>query len=664
MKTRLPFITISFFLFSICAKAQTQHALLIGIGDYDTKTTGWAKLNCVRDVEIVKRTLERQNFKSENIATLTDQQATKDGIIGAMRSLIASVKQNSKDVVYIHISSHGAQIEDDNGDETDGLDEAIVTINARWTEDKDEFKKVQGDYLRDDQFGDLIEQLRAKLGKDGDVVVVMDLCHSGTATRGELVARGNKAPIVSANFQAKKEVKDNPKEFRENKAARGDNSNMATYVVFSAARADECAYETYNDDEQKMGALSYAICKTLETVQNDTTYRTVFARIESIMDQKSNIQHPMVEGNGLDRGFFGGKIVPQKPLIDIESVDEENNQVKIKTGMFSGVDAGTGISFYANGADPDKATPLAKGKVISTGQFSSVVSLDKNTGKQPKEFKAFITEPVFKVRPVLLKIYGDKVPGAQASKLYSSQEMVALKDRLKNLKQVTVSNENPDLLLVKGDAFDSLFVANNGYLFATTQKKSLEDVIKLYSKYKYLKQLEVKDPTINVDVKLGKLVNGKPEFPKPSKTITNLVFHELDTMIVSVKNNSRFDVFVNILDFEPGGKVNAIFPNKAMNNPIQASELKIPAGKEIVFKSFRIIIRPPYGPEVFKVFVSDMEIDMEGVAREFKARGLMNALEGITADIPAVASRGGDTINLAEAKGVVYNIPFQIAKRD
>jgi metacaspase-1 len=663
VRIKLPFF-ISFLVFSFLAKAQTQHALLIGIGDYDTKTTGWPKLNSVRDVEIVKKTLERQNFKTENISTLTDQQATKDGIIAAMRSLISRVNQNSKDVVYIHISSHGAQIEDDNGDETDGLDEAIVTINARWTEDKEEFKKVQGEYLRDDQFGDLIEQLRAKLGKDGDVVVVMDLCHSGTATRGELVARGNKAPIVSPNFHAKKEVKDNPKEFRESKASRGDNNNMATYVVFSAARADECAYETYNDADQKMGALSYAICKTLETVQNDTTYRTVFARIESIMDQKSNIQHPMVEGNGLDRGFFGGKIVPQKPFIDIESVDEDNNQVKIKTGLFSGVDVGTGISFFANGTDPDKGTALAKGKVVSATQFTSIVSIDKNTGKQPKDFKAFITDPVFKMKPVLLKIYGDKVPGAQASKLYSSQEMIALKDRLKNMKQVTITNDNADLILVKGDSFDSLFVANNGYLFATTKKKSIEDLIKLYGKYKYLKQLEVKDPAINVEVNLGKLVNGKPQFPKPSKTITNIVFHELDTMIVSVKNNSKFDVFVNILDFEPGGKVNAIFPNKSMNNPIQASELKIPAGNEIVFKSFRIIIRPPYGPEVFKVFVSDMEIDMESVAGEFKARGLMNAMEGIVSDVPEVLSRGGDTINLKEAKGVVYNIPFEIKPKE
>ena len=51
---------------------------------------------------------------------------------------------------------------------------------------------------------------------------------------------------------------------------------------------------------------------------------------------------------------------------------------------------------------------------------------------------------------------------------------------------------------------------------------------------------------------------------------------------------------------------------------------------------------------------------MEGVAREFKARNFMTALESLVSDVPQVASRGGDVLNLTQAKGVVFNIPFQI----
>ena len=260
--------------------SQGKHALMIGIGDYDTKITNWGRLNSVKDIEVMRTTLMRQKFLPQDIDTLLDKTATKANILAAMKKLITKVGQNSGDVVYIHISSHGAQLEDDNGDETDGLDEAIVTINAKWTEDKEEFSKIASEYLRDDEFGALIEQLRAKLGKDGDVVVCLDLCHSGTATRGEMVTRGNKPPMVSKSFNSAEIVKENLKEFREgNLASRGDNSNMATYVVISAARAEEAAYETLDDENKKMGALTYAVSKSIENRKDSTSYRSLFASI-------------------------------------------------------------------------------------------------------------------------------------------------------------------------------------------------------------------------------------------------------------------------------------------------------------------------------------------------------------------------------------------------
>ncbi|MEO5647997.1 MAG: caspase family protein, partial [Chitinophagaceae bacterium] len=609
------------------------------------------------------KTLERQKFDSNNIKTLINQEATKAGIVTAMKDLIGRVNKNSKDVVYIHISSHGAQMEDDaNKDETDGLDEAIVSINARWTDDRTEFKKVEGDYLRDDEFGDLIEQLRAKLGKNGDVAVVMDLCHSGSATRGELISRGSKPPIVSTTFKAGKvATADNLKEFRENaKASRGDNNNLATYVVISAARADEAAYETDNDDSQKMGALSYAFCKSMETLPDSTSYRSLFAKIEAIIDIKSNIQHPVLEGNGIQRGLFGGQFVTQKPFIEVESIDVDNKKIRIKAGLFSGVDEGAIISFYpSTTSDPAKANPLTSGKVTKANQFTADVTVDKNTGKQFKDIWAFVTEPVYKIKPIVVKINEDNPRGMANKNRFSEAESNKIKADLKSMGRITYGNVNADLLLLKGEGHDSLIVANNGYLFATTEKYSLEENLKAYSKYKYLKELDVKDNTIKVEVRLGKLINGKVEYMKPSKTIKGYEYLVGETMIIAVKNTSKTDVYVNILDFEPNGKINPIFPNKGLNKPIQSEEMKVPAGKEITYKDYQIKIGPPLGTEVLKVFVSDTEIDMEGVASGARGRGLMTALEGVFADA-SEHSRGGEVLNLKDAKGVVFNIPFQI----
>lgn len=651
------------FLYSVTLQAQTKHALLIGIGDYDTKVTSWNKLNSIRDVELVKKTLERQKFEAGNITTLTDKQATKEGIVTAMKGLMNKVKANGKDVVYIHVSSHGAQIEDDNGDETDGLDEAIVSINARWTDNPEEFKKVQGDYLRDDEFGNLIELLRAKLGSEGDVVVVMDLCHSGTATRGEPVARGNKSPLISQNFKQQNLTRQGEvKEFKENGlASRGATSSLATYVVFSAARAEEAAYETINDEGQKMGALSYAFCKSMETLKDSMSYRSLFARVESIMDMKSNIQHPVLEGTGIDRGFLGGQFISQKAFVEVESIDEENKIVKIKAGLFNGLDEGAGVSFYPSGTpDAAKAKILAKGKVVKASQYSAEVEVDAIKNVTAKDVWGFVTEPVFKVKPIVLHIRGTNTVN-KLNPSFSAQERKTITDRLKPFKQALVGEEKvAELILIKGTAFDSLVVANTGFLYGTTQKKSLEEHLKTYSKYKYLKELEVKDPSINVEVKLGKFKNGQVEFLPASIVHKGYEYEVGDVMIVAVKNKGNADIYINILDFQPDGIVNPIFPNKGIARPIQASELKVAAGQEFVFKDYKITIAPPLGSEVLKVFISDTEIDMEGVAREFKSRSFMTAIEGLVSDVPEMLSRGGDVLNLKEAKGAVFNIPFLI----
>src|SRR5678815_2534648 len=105
---------------------QTKRALIISIGNYSEQKTGWPPLSSKNDVPYIKTALEKQGFTKERIQVLSDEKATRAGISGALGSLI----QNSEagDIVVIHISSHGVQIEDDNGDETDGLDLSLIHI--------------------------------------------------------------------------------------------------------------------------------------------------------------------------------------------------------------------------------------------------------------------------------------------------------------------------------------------------------------------------------------------------------------------------------------------------------------------------------------------------------------------------------------------------------
>lgn len=148
-------------------------------------------------------------------------------------------KAQPGDVVVIYFSSHGEQIEDDNQDEVDGLDECIVPFDATFSSDKSEYKKYAPAYFRDDYLGEKITRLRNKLTRKGDVLVGIDACHSGSGVRGVLKVRGNKAPMVSNSFeQGRARITDTSGVFSDKNSTRL-NADAATYVVISAAQAQE-----------------------------------------------------------------------------------------------------------------------------------------------------------------------------------------------------------------------------------------------------------------------------------------------------------------------------------------------------------------------------------------------------------------------------------------
>src|SRR5687767_163023 len=121
-----------FILFSICSltiQAQKKNPLLIGICSYDLAVSGWKPLSSAREGKMLRQSpVNSGNFDSTSIRTLVDGEATKENIEAAIAALTRRADQG--DVVFIHISSHGIQLQDDGSDEMDKFDEAIVPIDA------------------------------------------------------------------------------------------------------------------------------------------------------------------------------------------------------------------------------------------------------------------------------------------------------------------------------------------------------------------------------------------------------------------------------------------------------------------------------------------------------------------------------------------------------
>ena len=179
MKAKIILILFFFSALSIAAYAQSKHCLLVGISDYGNPNgdpNKWSNISGANDVQLLTPKFKSQGY---NVVTLVNACATHSNIIASLKKLVGRCKKN--DVVYVHFSCHGQPVEDLNGDEKDGWDEAIVPFDAMRKYKKGVYEGQN--HLLDDELNVYITQIRKKLGPSGLLYVVIDACHSGGSSR-------------------------------------------------------------------------------------------------------------------------------------------------------------------------------------------------------------------------------------------------------------------------------------------------------------------------------------------------------------------------------------------------------------------------------------------------------------------------------------------------
>lgn len=169
----------------ICGKqtafAQQKRALLIGISDYGNTNEDpnkWSNINGANDVKLLQPLFSEQGFE---VLTLVDEEATYSAIIKSLNKLTRTCKKG--DLVYVHFSMHGQPVEDLNGDEEDGWDEALIPVDAQMRFEEGIYEG--SNHLLDDTLEEYFNKIRSKIGTNGQLYVVLDACHSGTASRGD-----------------------------------------------------------------------------------------------------------------------------------------------------------------------------------------------------------------------------------------------------------------------------------------------------------------------------------------------------------------------------------------------------------------------------------------------------------------------------------------------
>jgi hypothetical protein len=654
-------ILIATFVLShlFVVNAQEKHALLISVAKYPEEG-GWSKLASDRDLIYMKAVLARQGFPAQNIKTLIDEQVTAEGLSVAFSELTGKVRPG--DIVLIHCSSHGEQVEDDNRDEVDGLDETIVLYHAIAPSHSTDFKKDQAGYFRDDQLGRYIKQLRMKLGTAGDILVILDACHSGSGTRGALTVRGGQPPLVSPAYKHGLFIRpDTASAFGDILLPDHPGSGLAGYVIFSATRPDEVSFEITDEDNKPVGPLTYALARTLENCREGFTYRALFSAIACRMNLKSPLQHPVAEGNGMDRQLFGGRFVVQKPYLEIQ--ETADSMVTVNGGKFYGLDKGAEVTIHREGTqDPLGSIPLARGIVMHASLMTSTIRLNKSvTGAVPTSSWVFLDEPVFNIEPV--SVHLEK----QGRLLFDSLEEEKLKVLISGLPLLKW-DDKPQLTIVKGEDVDTIRINAGGYIFDTVRSGAnhydqLLRKLQRYASYKFLKEIEVNDAAYAADVNLIPVINGKLDSAAVNNKLLHgsYVFHEGDQFAILFTNKTRKPLYLNILDLQPDGHINPILPHK--NNLVYPSDLKVNAGESRLFKPFTIA--PPYGMEILKVFVSRKQIDMEEmvIGSGKQERGNLSMIEKLFSRSFNNSTRADAVGKAGPADGIAFNVLLEIRKK-
>lgn len=241
--------------------AETKRALLVGISDYGNALEDpnkWANISGANDIKLLSPLFSEHGY---TVTSLVDAQATHAGITKALEKLAKDSKKGDR--VYIHFSMHGQPFEDLNGDEEDGWDEALIPVDA-------EMLYAEGVYegknhLLDDELEVYFNDIRSKLGSEGQLYVILDACHSGTGVRGDDEhIRGTREGFTrSGKDYTPDRTKENNDYFTISTA-----KGQSPITVLEACRSYQVNKEVRDVETNTWyGSLSYYIAKSMKDNQ-------------------------------------------------------------------------------------------------------------------------------------------------------------------------------------------------------------------------------------------------------------------------------------------------------------------------------------------------------------------------------------------------------------
>lgn len=594
-------------------------ALLVGISQYpQTSPAPWRPLNTHRDLTDLHDVLKaRYKFREEDILLLEDQAATGAGIRAAFQSHLLG-KARPGAVVVFHFSGHGQQVLDDNHDESDGLDETLVPAESN------DQRAASGARvnLRDDEIGQWLSDLQAKLrgqsGRvEGSINVFLDSCHSGTATRGDLVERGR-------GWDERPEM-DGPRPqpaIVERSGALSMRDADGEYILLSAAQSDQTAKEVAG-----MGAFTRALVVALKRASAQTTYRALLDDIVVQVHGAVRNQTPQFEG-AFDQYLFGGAAPPATPYARIESVS--GDEILLGVGELHLVSVGSLYDLHRKGAETTgPATWLGQAEVIAVEPERSRLRLRPGPGGRKPS-----TTDLWAARAIEIKhSYQDRklrvwLDGPLDPRLAQSIQVLPL------VTMQGVGKDSYDVKLTKKGDHIELYQPESGCPLAKVALTAdAPDVVQtkltqhLQSEWRWRQLYGLKQENADVRAELRLVpvharldAHGHPTTaPTPRANLAPGPprIKDGEHFLLELRNPTSFPLSVTVLELGPSGQIDVLFPKAG-----QAGDALIAPGTFVVpWQRYLFETERPLGPYLYKVIATRQPVDLQHLVQRASELG-------------------------------------------
>ncbi|KAL6878255.1 hypothetical protein ACP4OV_012425 [Aristida adscensionis] len=250
-----------------------KRAVLIGIS-YAGMRRGYGELRGpINDAKCMRQFLcQRFGFPSDCVLMLTDDQKdpfrlpTKDNIRMAMRWLVQGCSYG--DSLVFHFSGMGVQVADDDGDEVDGMDEAICPLDS-----------FQRGPILDDEINEAIVR---PLVHGVKLHAVVDACHSATVLDLPFLCRISR----SGNWQWE--------DHRPLSGAfKGTCGGQA--MLISGYSDGKSKLSVMPDAFASVGAMTHSFIRVVECEPRGVTYGRLLTSMKAIMREGGacNLQGPI-----------------------------------------------------------------------------------------------------------------------------------------------------------------------------------------------------------------------------------------------------------------------------------------------------------------------------------------------------------------------------------